>query len=55
MNRLRVDLDGVPLQDENRILVRYGLEQMEATSHVGLRSLMQAAGVRNAPTPATVG
>jgi len=47
--------DLVPLQEDNRILVRYGLEQMEATSHVGLRSLMQAAGVRSAPTPATVG
>lgn len=47
--------DLVPLEEDNRILVRYGLEQMASTSHVGLKALMQAAGVRSAPSPSTVG
>ncbi|NJK92939.1 MAG: single-stranded-DNA-specific exonuclease RecJ [Blastochloris sp.] len=47
--------DLVPLEHDNRILVRYGLEQMAATAHVGLRALMQTAGVRGAPSPSTVG
>jgi single-stranded-DNA-specific exonuclease len=47
--------DLVPLEKDNRIMVRYGLEQMAATSHVGLKALMQAAGVRSAPSPSTVG
>lgn len=47
--------DLVPLHDDNRILVHYGLEQMEATKHVGIKALMLASGVRHAPTPSTVG
>ncbi len=37
--------DVAPLRGENRILVRYGLKLMAETRHVGLRALMQAAGL----------
>ena len=37
--------DIVPLLDENRVFVRYGLEYMEETHNVGLRALMEVAGV----------
>jgi len=47
--------DMVPLLDDNRILVRYGLEQMARTEHVGLRALMDVAGLRKDPTPGTIG
>jgi single-stranded-DNA-specific exonuclease len=47
--------DLVPLEQDNRILVRYGLDQMASTAHVGLKALMQAAGVRSTPSPSTVG
>lgn len=35
--------DVVPLQDENRILVRHGLERIKQKPSVGLRALMEAA------------
>jgi single-stranded-DNA-specific exonuclease len=47
--------DVVPLVDENRILVRKGLEQLERTNWVGLRVLMELAGVRAPARPADVG
>ena len=47
--------DMVPLLDDNRILVRYGLEQMARTEHVGLRALMEVAGLRKDPSPVTIG
>jgi single-stranded-DNA-specific exonuclease len=37
--------DVVPLHDENRIFVRHGLARMAQTSSVGLRSLLQTAGL----------
>ena len=37
--------DLVPLVDENRLLVRRGLEALAQTRRVGLRALMQSAGV----------
>ncbi|MBI4530016.1 MAG: single-stranded-DNA-specific exonuclease RecJ [Candidatus Latescibacteria bacterium] len=33
--------DVVPLLDENRVFVKYGLEQMRATDNVGLRALLE--------------
>jgi len=38
--------DVVPLVDENRILVKYGLEAMSATRNPGLRALIDVAGVK---------
>jgi len=38
--------DVVPLLDENRILVKHGLAQLAQTPRVGLRSLMDVAGMR---------
>jgi single-stranded-DNA-specific exonuclease len=43
---LGVVADVVPLQDENRILVRYGLKRLADTSRPGLRALIAASGVR---------
>ncbi len=40
--------DLVPLQDENRILVRNGIQRLENTLRPGLRKLMEITGV-NAP------
>jgi single-stranded-DNA-specific exonuclease len=37
--------DVMPLVDENRIIVSYGLKLLENTSNVGLRALMNASGV----------
>lgn len=34
--------DVMELKDENRILVRYGLEQMHHTNNIGLKALMEA-------------
>ncbi|MDD5261913.1 MAG: single-stranded-DNA-specific exonuclease RecJ [Methylacidiphilales bacterium] len=47
--------DLVPLRDDNRILVRHGLEQLNGTNHIGLQALMDVAGVQRDPTPSTVG
>lgn len=38
--------DIVPLIGENRALVRYGLRLMENTSNLGLKALMECAGVK---------
>ncbi len=37
--------DIVPLLGENRVLVKYGLERIRQTENVGLRALIQAAGL----------
>lgn len=37
--------DLVPLRDENRILVKYGLSVLQQTDRIGLRKLVQAAGL----------
>ena len=37
--------DLVPLVDENRTFVQHGLRQLEQTEWIGLRALMQVAGV----------
>lgn len=47
--------DIVPLVDENRLLVRHGLKQMEATANVGLRALMEVAQVKGPLASADVG
>ena len=41
--------DVVPLQDENRILVRHGLERIAAQPSIGLRALIDAAMGANEP------
>jgi single-stranded-DNA-specific exonuclease len=47
--------DLVPLLEDNRILVRHGLNQLGSTPHIGLQALMEVAHVRSEPTPSTVG
>jgi single-stranded-DNA-specific exonuclease len=47
--------DVVPLVDENRILVQKGLRRMEKTRWIGLRALMDIAGVRSPIRPGDVG
>jgi len=37
--------DVVPLVDENRVLARFGLQALEATSHPGLQALLRVAGL----------
>ncbi len=44
--------DLVPLVGENRVLVTYGLKQMEKTIHLGLRSLLEECGLANKPLKA---
>lgn len=39
--------DVVPLLDENRIIVRYGLAAVEKTSNVGLRTLIDLSGLKD--------
>src|SRR5690606_16720363 len=46
--------DLVPLQGENRTIVKRGLELMPRTKNLGLRALMEASGVE-APTAADLG
>jgi single-stranded-DNA-specific exonuclease len=38
--------DLVPLQDENRLLVRHGLQQLASSRRVGVRSLIEVARLR---------
>ena len=38
--------DVVPLKAENRILARYGLEQLNKTKSVGLKALIDVAGIK---------
>lgn len=47
--------DIVPLQDENRILVREGLTQITRGSRCGIRALKQVAGITKACTSETIG
>lgn len=39
--------DIVPLLDENRVLVTYGLKQIQNTENIGLQSLIQVAGLKD--------
>lgn len=41
--------DLVPLMDENRILVSYGLKELENTDRPGLKALIETAGLRGRP------
>jgi len=47
--------DIVPLRGENRVLVQRGAVEIAKTSRVGLRKLMQVAGVRSAILPEDIG
>lgn len=47
--------DIVPLIGENRILVRYGLQRIAESKWIGLRALVQVAGVRPPISPSDVG
>ncbi|MFN7019021.1 MAG: single-stranded-DNA-specific exonuclease RecJ [Fimbriimonadales bacterium] len=47
--------DVMPLVGENRVLVKYGLEQLHQTRREGLKSLKQVAQVRLKPTPRDIG
>lgn len=47
--------DIVPLIDENRILVRYGLRQLMKTNNYGLQALVGLAGLTEPPTSLDVG
>jgi len=44
--------DLVPLVGENRVIVSYGLKQMEKTIHLGLRALLEECGLGNKPLKA---
>ncbi|MCC6319331.1 MAG: single-stranded-DNA-specific exonuclease RecJ [Gemmatimonadaceae bacterium] len=44
--------DVAPLRGENRALARYGLKMMSDTNHVGLRALIEAAGLAGSPLTA---
>lgn len=37
--------DIVPLLDENRVIVKYGLERIQNTANIGLQALIQTAGL----------
>lgn len=39
--------DIVPLLEENRVLVKYGLEKIQKTGNLGLQSLIQGAGLKD--------
>jgi single-stranded-DNA-specific exonuclease len=41
--------DLVPLMDENRILVSYGIRELENTERPGLKALIETAGLRGRP------
>ena len=47
--------DIVPLVDENRLLVQRGAIEIEQTSRIGLKKLMQVAGVRPPILPEDIG
>ena len=47
--------DVVPLIEENRILVKAGLERLPHTEKIGLRALMDVAGVTDNVTPYHIG
>ncbi|HEY8463119.1 MAG TPA: single-stranded-DNA-specific exonuclease RecJ [Bacillota bacterium] len=39
--------DIVPLLEENRVLVKYGLEQLNQTNNIGLQALIEVLGLKN--------
>ncbi len=43
--------DVVPLTGENRILVKYGLEELRAVRNPGLRALLEVAGIAEGDAP----
>ena len=47
--------DIVPLVDENRLLVRYGLKRMSDSRNAGIKALMEVAQVKGPLTSADVG
>lgn len=47
--------DVMPLQDENRILVRYGLDMMQDSRNFGLKALMEVNGILPAGTGKKLG
>ena len=47
--------DIVPLEGENRVLVQHGLRQIAKSSRVGVRKLMEVAGVRAPVTAEDIG
>jgi single-stranded-DNA-specific exonuclease len=44
--------DVVPLTEENRVLVRYGLRELQETRWTGLRALVEVAGLAGRPVKA---
>jgi len=40
--------DVVPLTDENRIITKFGIQRLERTSNIGLKSLLEITGLINA-------
>ena len=44
--------DVVPLINENRIIVKYGLAAMEKSQNAGIKALMDVAGLKNKPVTA---
>lgn len=47
--------DIVPLVEENRVLVRYGLQRIADSKWIGLRALVEVSGVRPPISPGDVG
>lgn len=47
--------DVVPLDGENRVLVKLGLQAINATERVGLKALIEAAAIRGAVTCHSIG
>lgn len=47
--------DLAPLQGDNRILVKQGLEGMQQTVHIGLQELIRVSGLKRPPSPSTCG
>ena len=43
--------DVMPVIDENRIIIAYGLKKMAKTKNVGLRALLKASGVTDENNP----
>ncbi len=41
--------DVVPLVDENRVIVRYGLLEIKSTSNIGLKTLIENSGLKDKP------
>ncbi|UJF31967.1 single-stranded-DNA-specific exonuclease RecJ [Paenibacillus hexagrammi] len=45
--------DLMPLTDENRLIVKWGLERMQASDYAGIRALLSVAGVERKEVTAT--